>query len=79
MERMCLVSISGTFVFEAYTQRVLLIPLIVGSWGWRNMPLVVERAYCVSASAHLVDGSLNPQIMETWGWMASLIESKCVV
>ena len=29
-----------------------------------------------SASAYLVDGSLNPQIMETWGWMAALIRSK---
>ncbi len=47
--------------------------------GWKNSPLVVERAYCVSASAYLVDGSLNPQIMETWGWMASLIRSKRVV
>mgnify|MGYP007020065647 CR=1 FL=1 len=44
--------------------------------GWKNNPLVAERAYCVSASGYLVDGSLIPQIMETWGWMAALIRSK---
>ena len=44
--------------------------------GLTNKPLVTERAYRVSTSAYLVYGSLIPQIMETWGWMAALIRSK---
>ena len=44
--------------------------------SWKNRSLVEERAYRLSARAYLVDGSWDPQIMETWGWMAALIRSK---
>ena len=44
--------------------------------SWENRSLVEERAYRLSARAYLVDGSWDPQIMETWGWMAALIRSK---
>lgn len=31
---------------------------------------------CVSATVYLVDGSLNPQIVETWGQMSALMTSQ---
>ena len=69
-------SILETYHFRVYTHGGVFFPAKIWILGLKNKPLVTERAYRVSTSAYLVYGSLIPQIMETWGWMAALIRSK---
>ena len=63
-------------IFEYILTGGYFFPVELWMLGLKNKPLVTEKAYRVSTSAYLVYGSLIPQIMETWGWMAALIRSK---